>query len=59
MKKTHQNILRYSLFFAVLLERIQDFRLRYYYASGTLIKKSKMKFSKWKWEEEETHSILY
>ena len=35
-KKTYQNLLRYSLFLAVLLEIIQDFYLWYFYFSGTL-----------------------
>ena len=38
LKKTYQNLLRYSLFLAVLLEVIQDFRLRYFYLSGTITK---------------------
>ena len=41
MKKTHPNLLRYSLFLAVLLERIQDFLLRYFYLSGTITFKVK------------------
>ena len=36
MEKTYQNLLRYSLFLAVLLERIRDFLLRYFYLSGTI-----------------------
>ena len=36
LKKTHPNLLRYSLFLAVLLERIRNFLLRYFYLSGTI-----------------------
>ena len=38
MEKTYQNLLRYSLFLAVLLERIHDFYMRYFYFSGTIEK---------------------
>ena len=41
LKKTHPNLLRYSLFLAVLLERIRDFLLRYFYLSGTITLKVK------------------
>ena len=37
-EKTYQNLLRYSLFLAVLLERIHDFYMRYFYFSGTIEK---------------------
>ena len=36
MKKKHPNLLRYSLFLAVLLKRIQEFLLRSFYLSGTM-----------------------
>ena len=36
MEKNYQNLLRYSLFLAVLLEWIQDFYLWYFYFSGTI-----------------------